>query len=157
VGELLQDWNQNSSPQDFINITNHFILCLLQRGHLLKDLIPILQSAVSTIDNSLNCRQRSYAEHKQDEALYIHWQFHPRDFDKAKICQIYNKTLKGHENFTQMWIAMSRPKNLRGATSYVVQTFQPYPIIMPQTYYKNSKTTLRAMRTPLGRINCLTN
>jgi hypothetical protein len=30
VGELLQDWNQNSSPQDFINITNHFILCLLQ-------------------------------------------------------------------------------------------------------------------------------
>jgi hypothetical protein len=113
VGELLQDWNQNSSPQDFINITNHFILCLLQRGHLLKDLIPILQSAVSTIDNSLNCRQRSYAEHKQDEALYIHWQFHPRDFDKAKICQIYNKTLKGHENFTQMWIAMSRPKNLR--------------------------------------------
>jgi hypothetical protein len=67
VGELLRYWNQNSSSEDFINITNNFILHLLQRGHLLKDVIPILQSVASTIDNSLNHRPRPHIEHEQDE------------------------------------------------------------------------------------------
>jgi hypothetical protein len=112
TGELSRYWHQNSSPEDFINITKNFILRLLQRGHLLEELIPTLRSAAANIDNSLNHRSR-HNEHNKDETLYIHWKFHPKDIDKAKIRQLYDRTLKGHDNFTQMRIAMSRPKNLR--------------------------------------------
>ena len=113
VGELLRYWNQNSSSEDFINITNNFILRLLQRGHLLRDITPILQSAASTIDNTLNHRSRSIMDHQQDDTLYIHWQFHPKGIDKGKLRQLYNNTLQHNDNFTNMRIAMSRPTNLR--------------------------------------------
>ena len=113
VGELLRYWKQNSSKRDFINITNNFISRLLQRGHFLEDLIPILRSAAATIDNAANNIQEQSIDLKSDEALYIHWQFHPKDINKSKIRQIYNTTLKGHDNFQHMRVAMARPKNLR--------------------------------------------
>jgi len=113
VGELLRYWKQNSSKQDFINITNNFISRLLQRGHFLEDLIPILRSAAATIDNAANNIQEQSIDSKSDETLYIHWQFHPKDINKSKIRQIYNTTLKGHDNFQHMRVAMARPKNLR--------------------------------------------
>jgi hypothetical protein len=111
IGKVSRYWHQNSSPVDF-NIPNNFILRLLHQGHLLEDLIPTLQSVAATIDNSLNHRSRHNTEHEKDETLYIHWKLHPKDVDTAKIRQLYNKTLQGHDNFTQMQIAMSRPKNL---------------------------------------------
>jgi hypothetical protein len=73
VGELLRYWNQNSSQQDFINITNTFISRLLQQSHLLEDLIPILQSAASTINNANNSLQEWSTNKESDETLYIHW------------------------------------------------------------------------------------
>jgi len=85
IGELLRYWNQNSSQNDFITITNKFISCLLQRGHLLKDLIPKLRVAVATIDNITHNTQEHTNHNKPDESLYIHWQFHPKDINKAKI------------------------------------------------------------------------
>jgi hypothetical protein len=112
TGELLRYWNQNSSQNDFITITNKFISRLLQRGHLLKDLIPILRVAAATIDNITHNIQEHTNNKKPDESLYIHWCFHAKDINKAKIHQTYNTTLIGHDNVTQMRIAMSRPKNL---------------------------------------------
>jgi hypothetical protein len=47
-----------------------------------------------------------------EDTLYIHWRFHPTDIKKNTVCEIYNKTLKNHDNFSQMRIAMIRQKNL---------------------------------------------
>jgi hypothetical protein len=113
VGELLRYWKQNSSIQDFVNITNNFISRLLQRGHLLEDLIPILRSAAATIDNAANNIRERPSNIESDETVYIHWQFHPKDINKSKIRQVYNSTLKGHDNFQHMRVAMARPENLR--------------------------------------------
>jgi hypothetical protein len=132
IGKLSRYWHQNSSPEDFINITNNFILHLLHQGHLLEELIPTLQSAAANIDNSLNHRSRHNTEHEKDETLYIHWKFHPKDIDKAKIHQLYNKTLQGHDNFTQKIYV----------TSYVAWTFHPYPTKMPQIYSRKYGTML---------------
>jgi len=113
IGGILCYCNQNSSQHDFITITNNFISHLFQWGHLLKDLIPILRVAAATIDKINHNTQEHSNCNKLDESLFIHWQLYPKDINKAKIHQTYNTTLKGHDNFAQMRITMSRPKNLR--------------------------------------------
>ncbi len=113
VREFLHYWNQNSSEQDFINITSNFISRLLQRGHLLEELILMLKSAAATIDNANINLQEWSTDKEADETLYIHWQFHPKDINKSKICQTYNTTLKNYDNFQHMRVTMARPKNLR--------------------------------------------
>lgn len=99
-------------------ITNNFISRLLQCGHLLKDLIPILQCAASTIDNSKKGLPEHSTKNELDKTLYIHWQFHPKDINKAEIRQSYSKTLKGYDNFNQMRIAMSPEQNSRQFMSH---------------------------------------
>jgi hypothetical protein len=47
------------------------------------------------------------------DTLYIPWQYHLTDTKKNTIREAYNTTLKDHDNFSQMRIAMSRPKNLK--------------------------------------------
>ena len=51
TGELLRYWVQNSDETNFQNITTQFIQCLVNRGHQLKDIIPILTSVAASIDN----------------------------------------------------------------------------------------------------------
>jgi hypothetical protein len=116
TGELLRYWHQNTDERDFINITSLFIKRLTQRGHCTQDIIPILQRTAASIDNSI--RITANANNKQSEknrnnTLYIHWKYHPSDITKQRIRHIYNKTLKNHENFEKMIIAVKRPKNLR--------------------------------------------
>jgi hypothetical protein len=45
--------------------------------------------------------------------LCIHWEHHPIDISKNTIRRVYENTLKGIDNFKNMRIAISRPRNLR--------------------------------------------
>jgi hypothetical protein len=145
TGELIRYWSQNTQEEDFINITQLFIQRLMQRGHRIEDLIPTLQAAASTIDSIKGNRNPIQPQSQSDDTLYIHWQFHPKDIKKNSIREIYDKTLKGHDNFSQMRIAMSRPKNLRDIlchtkipdlpgrnTSDILERLQPVNIMLPR-------------------------
>jgi len=113
TGELIRYWKQNSDQKDFINVTQLFIQRLVQRGYKFNDIIPTLRSAAATIDNIQGNRSTLLTNSPAEDTLYIHWRFHPTDIKKNTIRKIYNETLQGHDNFSQMRIAMSRPKNLR--------------------------------------------
>jgi hypothetical protein len=112
TGETLRYWNQNSNKEDFIKLMSSFISRLLARGHQLNQLIPILQTAAAKIDNK-NTITKSNSTTHSDSTLFIHWQYHPSDISKSTLRSIYNKTLQGHDNFNDMRIALSRPRNLR--------------------------------------------
>jgi hypothetical protein len=111
TGELHRYWTQNTNEADFISITTKFILRLIQRGHQLNQILPILQTAAYNIENTNTKEITSNTTH--DDTLYIHWQFHPSSINKHTIRKIYNNTLKDHDGFQSMRIAMSRTKNLR--------------------------------------------
>jgi hypothetical protein len=49
--EIIRYWTQNSKHEDFIDITQQFIQRLIQRGHKLQDIIPVLRTAPSTIES----------------------------------------------------------------------------------------------------------
>jgi len=111
TGELNRYWFQNSEEEDFIDVTTKFILRLVQRGHQIQHLIPSLQTAAANIDN-INTKE-SPKNPNNDDTLYIHWRHHPFNIRKHQIREIYNKTLQGSDNFQDMRLAISRPKNLR--------------------------------------------
>jgi hypothetical protein len=58
TGEIYRYWLQNTNKADFINITINLILHLLQRGHRMNQILPILQSAATNIDN-INTKSNS--------------------------------------------------------------------------------------------------
>ena len=51
TGEILCYWRQNMDTEDYIQITSLFIQRLLQRGHSLSNILPIIQAATQHIDN----------------------------------------------------------------------------------------------------------
>jgi len=106
TGEIIRYWNQNTQAEDFIHITQLFIQRLIQRGHHIEDIIPIIRSAAASIDNIQGDRRSLQEMVSSEDTLYIHWQYHPLDIKKNSIHEIYNDTLKGHDNFQKMLIAM---------------------------------------------------
>jgi hypothetical protein len=112
IGKILRYWCRNNE-NDFIQVTSLFVQRLLARGHTLQNLTPILQQAASMIDNK-NTKDTPTSKHTNTKnTLCIHWKYHPAGIKKETIRKIYNETLKKHNNFDKMVIAMSRPKNLR--------------------------------------------
>jgi len=127
TGELLWYWHQNTDEKDFINITSLFIVRLIQRGHRIQDIIPIVQKTVAIIDNSLRITANTnrQSEKNPNDTLHIHWKYHPSDITKQKIRQIYDNTLKNTANFDKMIIIVSRPRNLRDILCHT--QLQPIP------------------------------
>ena len=117
TGELLRYWVQNSDETNFQNITTQFIQCLVNRGHQLKDIIPILTSVAASIDNRASgTHNRSITNHtqeSQDDTLYIHWCHHPHGLSRHHIRNIYNNLLKGNDGFKQIRVALLWYNNLR--------------------------------------------
>ena len=109
IGEILRYWHQNSNKNDFINITSLFIQRLAQRGHKVPDIIPILNKAVAIIDHN---RANNNTD-EDDNTLFIHWKHNPNNINRSEIHAIYNETLNGIDNFTNIKIAVSKPRNLR--------------------------------------------
>lgn len=113
TGELLRYWRQNTNKADYLQITSLFIQRLLQRGHSLEDILPLIQSATSYIDNLNNKPHTEANTSNNNNTLYIHWKHHPNDIKKKTLRALYNNTLQGKDSFEHMRIAVSRPHNLR--------------------------------------------
>jgi len=89
----------------------NFIHRLLDRGHSLQALIPLLTQAAATLDSKTF--NSPSIQPKEVHPLYIHWQFHPDGIQCSDIWRIYEKTLQQHLEYDSMHVAISRPKNIR--------------------------------------------
>ena len=108
-GKLLHCWMQNPNNQDFQVIVSKFITRLLDRGHKLNSLTPILMQAAAKIDQgTLNLTKDT-----DSKKLYIHWPFNPNGLQQKEIRQIYNTILQPYLDYDHMQIAISRPKNIK--------------------------------------------
>jgi hypothetical protein len=118
-GELRCYWSQNS-PENFKKLLSKFIQRLVDRGHTLQTLIPIISQAAMAIDQN---GQHHTAINKDDSnTLYIHWRYHPARIQRSDIRQIYNKTLQPHLPYDNMRVAISRPTNLQDRLTKTVLT-----------------------------------
>jgi len=109
-GELQRYWAQNH-PKKFQEMLLNFIHRLLDRGHSLQALIPLLTQAAASLDSSTQSSPSTQT--KELNPLYIHWQFHPDGIQCSDIQCISEKTLRQHLGYDSMRVANSRPKNIR--------------------------------------------
>jgi hypothetical protein len=109
-GELRRYWIQNH-PLHFQEILASFLQRLIDRGHTLNSLIPLVLQAANKLDHRFSLLP-VYPNNKT-ENLYIHWLHHPNGLQRSDIRQSYDKILKPFLPFDKMQIAVSRPRNLR--------------------------------------------
>ncbi len=108
AGELRRYYLQNNT-EDFKEILTKFIGRLLDRGHNIEDISPLLLQAANNLDRQPINRATDTGQ----STLYIHWTHHPKGPQRRDIRHIYNDTLKDILPYDRMQIALSRPKNLR--------------------------------------------
>jgi hypothetical protein len=109
-GELKRYWDQNS-PTDFANILAKFIQQIVERGHSLEKLSPLLLQAATALDY----KHAALIPDNNDNqsTLFIHWPYHPYGIQRQTIRRIFNTTLQPYIPFNKMQVAISRPKYLR--------------------------------------------
>jgi hypothetical protein len=107
-GELRRYYTQNNA-EDFETILLKFINRLLDRGHSLEALQPLLMQAAANIDSKSNLPPLT----DNPSTLYVHWTYHPQGIQRHDLRRIYNDTLNEHLPFEKMQVAVARPKNLR--------------------------------------------
>jgi len=108
AGELRRYYLQNNT-ENFKDILAKFIGRLLDRGHNIEDISPLLLQAANNLDRQPINRATDTGQ----STLYIHWTHHPKGPQRRDIRHIYNDTLKDILPYDRMQIALSRPKNLR--------------------------------------------
>ncbi len=101
-GELQRYWNQNN-PTDFQNITTNFIQRLVERGHTIEDITPLLLQAAFQLNPTTTIK--SSQNNSEEDTLYIHWEHHPHGIQRRDLRQIYNKTLSKVSPFKKwLWL-----------------------------------------------------
>jgi hypothetical protein len=110
TGEVRRYWLENN-PNDYQTILCKFIERLVERGHTLENLTPMLKHVALQLDSTNLMMIRG--KNSNNNALYIHKTFHPNGLQCRDIRQLYQKILEPVLDFDKMIIAMSRPKNLR--------------------------------------------
>ena len=89
-GSVFRFWEQNTSPSDYIATTRDFYQALLNRGYRPEVLTPIFQSAATLLDQRAKRktatatadtlpRPQSRPKQREENKLFLHWEFHPRD------------------------------------------------------------------------------
>jgi len=110
MGEMRRYWLQNS-PDDFQAIITKFINRLLNRGHNITSIAPLLIEATKVLDH-WQITDQSIAP--EINTLYLRWTHHPHGLQCKDIRRIFDNTLKPSlDCYNKIQIAVSRPKNLR--------------------------------------------
>jgi hypothetical protein len=109
-GKVRRYWIQNNAS-NFQAILLKFIQRLIDRGHTLEQLTPLLIQAAADLDDK--AWQPNNISSSTHNTLFIHWQHHPGGLQRTDIRRIYEATLQPHLPYKKMQIAISRPKNLR--------------------------------------------
>jgi hypothetical protein len=107
-GEIFRYWTHNS-PHNFVNLLSKFIERLVQWGHSIEKLTPLLQQAAQ----KLEFKNHLTKDTTNNRTLYIHWVYDSKDISNRDLRDLYNATIQPHTSFDKMIIALSRPKNLR--------------------------------------------
>jgi hypothetical protein len=102
TGELRRYFIQNDK-EGFEKILTKFINRLLDRGHSLNHISPLLHQAAAHIDNRAN----HDTSRDQKSTLYLHWPFHPKGLQRQHLRQLYDSTLKDILPFEKMQVAIS--------------------------------------------------
>jgi len=100
-----------NNPEHFQKTLTQFINRLLDRGHSLTNIIPILMETAESIDKQRHITNNS--KPNNEDTLFIHRVFHPYGLSRQDIRRLYSEILEPHLQFNRMTIAMSRPTNLR--------------------------------------------
>ena len=130
-GLLLTYYKQNSNTSDFLHMTSLLFQRLINRGHLFDNLSEIFTSAITKIEGNANdpWKQPSIKPTDEENRLFLHIPYHPRDISRREIQNIYDSTCQldsGNSSFKEMrnyksrsimridklTVAYSRPKNL---------------------------------------------
>jgi hypothetical protein len=106
-GEVRRYWLQNT-PENFQKLLFSFIQRLLDRGHTLQTLTPLLAQAATILDN--NTSDSASNSPGGLNTLYIHWPFHQR----SDIRQTYDKMLRPFLPYDNMRVAIFSTKKLTG-------------------------------------------
>jgi len=93
IADELHCYHKQNNTENFQNMLVKFISRLLDRGHTIKELTPLLLEAASTLDK-LNIQQNS---NDRQSTLYL----------------LFDTTFKDTLPFDRMQVAVSRPKNLK--------------------------------------------
>jgi hypothetical protein len=94
-----------NNPENFQKTLIHFINRLLDRGHSLTNIIPILMDTAKSIDKHKRITNNSKSN--DDDTLFIHRVFHPYGLSRQDIRRLYGEILEPHLQFNKMTIAMS--------------------------------------------------
>ena len=119
LGNLSRFYGQNSSVNDFVQVTRAFVHHLERRGHSRETLLPLFQEAAQHLDlqrskSPVRRTATTKQPRKKEDPLFLHLEYHPHGPSRAAIQNIYNDTLKGHDGFGRMIIAYrSAPEHLR--------------------------------------------
>ena len=130
--QIKKYWQQNSTTEDFINITRAFFHRLIQRGHNPTKLHDIFQQTARQIDTMRDTEENTTTKTQQEiENLYLKWRYHPADITRRTIQTIYrstceNPTTQSEDGFRnlptdsgtrmtidKLTIAFTRDKNIR--------------------------------------------
>jgi len=111
-GELRWYWVQNT-PEKFQELLPSFIQWLLDWGHTLQTLTPLLTQAAMIEDQKALSYTSTANTPDKPNILYIYWQHHPDGLQQSGIRQTYEKVSQSYLPFDNMRVAVSRPKNLR--------------------------------------------
>jgi hypothetical protein len=118
-GNVFRYWQQNSHPTDFISTTRDFYGHLLNRGYKPTTLTPIFRAAAEKIhQRALKEPTVPSAKATNQNQLYLHWEFHPRDITRYEIRSLFNTTLAPLISnpplaIKRLTIAYTNPPNLR--------------------------------------------
>jgi hypothetical protein len=107
-GELRRYFFQNSTT-DFQAILTKFIWRLVNRGHTIDDLTPLLLQAASNLDRST----LTHTATENPSTLFLHWTYHPNGLQRQDLRKTFDSTFKDDLPFDKMQVAVARPKNLR--------------------------------------------
>jgi hypothetical protein len=109
-GNLHRYWLQNTHVEDYITVAKQFANRLTARGYDPQIINNLFLQAAKKLDDLTTSTKKNSSN---DDTLYLHWTWHPRDISKRKLCLILNNTLKEKSGFNNLIIAYSRAKNLR--------------------------------------------
>ena len=122
---------QNSKRTDYIATVNLLYHRLIARGYTPSQLLPIFNNAESKLQKPLVRQVKNVnqtVKNPDNDKLFFHLEFHPRDISRQEIHRIYTSSCKrGHQPFSQLYndennawlhlphitVAYSRCKNLR--------------------------------------------
>jgi len=104
-GEICRYWLQNTA-QNYENLATNFIKRLLDRGHTLEMIKPLLLQAAAALDSDVyTTRSKS-----ESNTLFFHLPYHPKGIQRQTVRRLFNSILQPHVPFENMQVAISRPK-----------------------------------------------